>query len=884
MIKICIFASYFTINDVFGTFIKMYLVRLCSYRKNITTMIRKLFIILSLALLPQLMLAQSMSDDAVIKFVTEQQEKGVDQKTIVTKLLQKGVTTEQLRRIRKKYNAEKEQMGASDLTGKNKGVSRSRQDLNRQIAGEQNQMQQNYMVRSQFREQNRNYGTMDERRANLESEIGFMDIDSLIYYQNYFKDDKQVFGRNIFNNQMLTFQPNQNMATPANYRLGAGDNVIIDVWGASQETFEGEISPDGTVTIEGVGPITLGGLSVSQANSQVKSRLGKFYEGCSVQLTVGNIRTIQVQVMGEVNVPGTYSLSSLSSAFNALYAAGGINEIGTLRNIKVYRGGRCIAVIDVYDYILNGNAKGDVRLNDNDIIVVGPYECLVDIRGKVKRPMFYEMKRKESVKTILSYAGGFTGDAYKKNVRLVRKSGNEYSMHNIEEFDMNTFNLDDGDSIYVDSVIPRFSNMVEIRGAVFHPGMFQMDGKITGVRDLVLAADGLREEAFLERAVMHRTKEDMTLEALSVDIKGILEGTVADIPLRKNDVLFIPSALDMQGELTLKISGEVNYPGTYVYAANTHIEDLILQAGGLTDAASIVKIDVFRRLNDKTAKADNEQIAETFTFSLDENFKISENDFTLKPFDEVAVRKSPSYSEQQNVKIEGAVNFSGQYSMTNKNYTLSDLVEAAGGVSSLAYVKGARLERIMTQEEKNQVEATLRTQQIALYEESMSTSDRNFDLNRADSLLQMKLDIGNTYPVAIDLESALKDKKGADDIVLREGDKLIIPQYSNTIKISGDVNYPITMNYDKGKALNYYIKRAGGYGDNARKKRVYAIYMNGSVKQIGHFKSKDIQPGCQIVVPSKKQKNKMSTAEILSIGSSSASIAAVVATIANLLK
>jgi len=848
-------------------------------------MIRKLLIIFSLALLPSVIFAQSMSDDQVIKFVTEQQAKGADQKTIVSKLLQKGVTTDQLRRIRKKYNAEKETLGASDLTGKTNNTTRARQSQDRQIRNEQSQMQNNYMIRSQIRTQNRNFGSMDERRQAMNDEIGFLDIDSLIYYQNYFKDESQVFGRNIFNNQMLTFEPNQNMATPANYRLGAGDNVIIDVWGASQETFEGEISPDGTVVIEGVGPITLAGLSVGQAQAQLRNILGKHYSGCSISLSVGNTRTIQVQVMGEVNVPGTYSLSSLSSAFNALYAAGGINDIGTLRNIKVYRSGRCIATIDVYDYILNGNAKGDIRLSDNDIIVVGPYECLVEIRGKVKRPMFYEMTKRESVKTILSYSGGFTGDAYKKNIRLVRKSGNEYSMHTVEEFDMSNFSLDDGDSLYVDSVIPRFSNMVEVRGAVFHPGQFQMDGKINSVRELVKAADGLREEAFLQRAVMHRTKDDMSLEVISIDIEGVMNGTVADIPLRKNDVLFIPSALEMQGELTLKINGEVKFPGTYVYASNTHIEDLILQAGGLTDAASTVKVDVFRRKNDSHALKGTEQIAETYSFALNDGFRIdSDTTFTLLPFDEVMIRKSPTYSEQKNVTIEGAVNFSGYYSMTRKNYTLSDLVDAAGGVSNFAYVKGARLERIMTPEEKEQVEATLRTQQIALYEESLSKTEKNFDLNRADSLLQMKLDIGNTYPVAIDLESALANKKGIDDIVLREGDRLIVPQYSNTVKISGDVMYPITMNYDKGRSLNYYIKRAGGYGDNARKSRVYAIYMNGSVKQISHLKSKDIQPGCQIVVPSKKQKNKMSTAEVLSIGSSSASIAAVIATIANLLK
>ncbi len=826
-----------------------------------------------------------MSDDQVIKFVQEQQAKGADQKTIVTKLLQKGVTTDQLRRIRKKYDAEKSQLGAQDLNDKNKGVSRSRREQDRQVAGENSQMQQNYMIRPQFRDKNRNFGTMDERRQALNDEIGFMDIDSLIYYQNYFADDKQVFGRNIFNNQMLTFQPNMNMATPANYRLGAGDNVIIDVWGSSQETFESEISPDGTVTIEGVGPIALGGMSVSQANAAVKSRLGKFYEGCSVQLTVGNTRTIQVQVMGEVNVPGTYALSSLSSAFNALYAAGGINEIGTLRNIKVYRGGHCISTIDVYDYILNGNSRGDVRLQDNDIIVVGPYECLVDIRGKVKRPMFYEMKSSESVKTILNYSGSFTGDAYKKNVRLVRKNGAEYSIHTVGEFDWSNFKLNDGDSIYVDSVIARYSNMAEVRGAVFHPGMYQVDGNINSVRELIKAAEGLREDAFTNRAVMHREKEDMTLEILSVDVKGIMDGSVADIPLRKNDVLFIPSKLDMKGEQTLKISGEVRFPGVYVYAENTQLEDIVLQAGGLTEAASTVKVDVFRRINDPKAMTDDNELLKTFSFALKDGFVIDgDKGFVLEPFDEVVVRKSPTYSEQQNVSISGAVNFAGTYSMTNKNYTLSDLVDAAGGVSSLAYIKGAKLERVMTQEEKAQVEATLRTQQIALYEESMSATDKNFDLNRADSLLQMKLDIGNTYPVAIDLESAMKDKKGVDDLVLREGDRLIIPQYSHTVKISGDVMYPITMNYDKGKSLNYYIKRAGGYGDNARKSRVYAIYMNGSVKQIGHFRSKDIEPGCQIVVPSKKQKNKMSTAEVLSIGSSSASIAAVVATIANLLK
>ena len=844
--------------------------------------IKKLIFIFGLFVCALPTFAQSMSDEQVIQFVLKEQEKGSTQQQIVTKLLQRGVTTEQLRRIRKKQEAERQNLGASDLTGQNANKTQSRIRQERQERGEQNQRQNQYMIQSQMRAQNRNYGTRQEREQALNDEIGFMDIDSLIYYQNYFKDESEVFGRNIFNNQMLTFQPNMNMATPANYRLGAGDDVIIDIWGASQETFT---ETDGVVVIAGVGPCKIGGMSVSEATNYLRSRLGQYYSESSISLSVGSTRSIQVQVMGEVNVPGTYTLSSLSSAFNALYAAGGINDIGTLRDIKVYRQGRVISSIDVYDYIINGNARGDVRLNDNDIIVVGPYDALVEVRGKVKRPMFYEMKRNETLSTLLNYTGGFTGDAYKKSLRVTRKDGAEYSIHTVGEFDWANFTVTDGDSITVDSVVARYSNMVEVRGAVFHSGMYEVGSNISSVRDLVNAAEGLREDAFTNRAVMHRQKEDLTLEVLAVDIQGIMNGTVADIPLRKNDVLFIPSKRDMQGEQTLTITGEVNYPGVYMYAENTTVEDLVLQAGGLTDAASMVKVDVFRRIDDPRALVDNENMTETFSFALKDGFVVDgEPGFTLQPYDQVAVRKSPSYSEQQNVSVTGAVNFAGEYAMTNKNYKLSDLVKAAGGLSSLGYAKGARLERKMTEEERQQQEASLRASQITLYEESMQSDNKNFDFNRADSLLLMKLDIGTSFPVSIDLEKAMKEPGCEEDIVLREGDKLIVPQYSSIVKISGDVMYPISMNYKKGESLKYYIKRAGGYGDNARKARVYAIYMNGAVELLDHSSKKAVQPGCTIVVPSKKQKNKMTTAEYAAMGTSAASIATMMVTIANILK
>ena len=831
--------------------------------------------------------AQSMSDDQVIKFVQQRQAAGDDQAKIVSALLKKGVTVQQIQKIRKKYEAEQQNLGATDITDKNKGMSRSRQNNQRQMDGEQFQQQNNYMLQSQVRGNNGWNGyTMDERRQMLGDEMGFLDIDSLLYYQEKFKEKAQVFGRNIFNNPYLSFQPNMNIATPANYRLGTGDNVYIDVWGASQETFEGEISPDGTVTIPGVGPIQLGGMTVAQANKTLQSKLGSVYGGSQVQLTVGGTRSIQVQVLGEVKVPGTYTLSSLSTAFNALYAAGGISDVGTLRDIKVYRSGREIATIDVYDYILNGNVAGDVRLQDNDVINVGPYQELVMMDGRVKRPMFYEMKTGESLKTAMDYSGGFAGDAYRKNVRVVRRGGggSEYSIHTVDEFDMNGFVVMNGDSVYVDSTVARYSNMAEVRGAVYHAGMYEVGGSITSVKGLIEAADGVTPGAFMNRAVMHRQKDDMSLEVVAVDLKGIMEGTAPDVMLKKNDVLFIPSKQDFLTEQTFKISGEVMYPGTYKYASGTTLEDLVLQAGGLTNQASTSKVDVFRRKYDASTLETSNEVSETYSFALKDGFVIDGTPgFELQPYDEVMVRKSPSANNMVTVSITGSVNFEGSYGITSKSYKLSDLIKAAGGITELAYARGARLERRMTEEERQQRETSLRSQQIALYENSLN-ADKTFDFNRADTLLSMKMDVGTTYPVAINLDKALETPGCTDDIVLREGDKVVVPQYSNTVKVSGEVMYPISMNYVEGKPLSYYIKRAGGYANKARKSRVYAIYMNGSVELINKRSSKDIQPGCEIVVPTKDTANKLSTAEYMSMGTTAASISTMMVTIANLLK
>ena len=857
---------------------------------------RKLLILIAAFLTYQSpMLAQSMTDSQLINYVKTEMEKGTPQQTIIQNLIKRGVTTTQLQRVRRKVEAEQKQLGATDLTGK--------QEVERQRTGSNDKKEttKSKTDKKQSLRQQQTLGSVpvkrtaaDERRMTAEerqrlmaSEGQFLGFEEEEEYDEDLWNiprEEQVFGRNIFNQKNLSFEPNQNMATPSNYRLGAGDKVIIDVWGASQETFESTISPDGTVTITGVGPIKLAGLSVSEATARLRSHLGRYYSDCQVSLSLGENRSIIVQVMGEVQMPGTYTLSSLSSAFNALYSAGGISDVGTLRDIKVYRAGRCIAHIDVYDYLENGNAAGDVRLQDNDVIIVGPYDCLVAVRGKVKRPMFYEMKSSESVKRVLQFAGGFSGDAYTKNVRLIRKSGDEHSIHTIDEFSMANFTLMDGDSIYVDSVIPRFRNMVEVRGAVMHPGQFQMDGRIQSVRDLLLAAEGLREDAFTERAVMHREKDDLTLEMVSLDIQGIMDGSQPDIALRKNDVLFIPSKGDMRGEETLRINGEVNYPGTYKFAENTTIKDLILQAGGLTRSASTAKIDVFRPNFDPAAQASGKNLSQVFSFNLANGFVLEDTIFALQPYDEVQVRKSPAYTEQQNVTISGAVNFSGEYAMTSKEFRLSDLVRLAGGLSEVAYSKGARLIRQMTDEEREQRDKSLQQSQISLMEQALD-SEKEFNRELADSLLGLKMDQGFEYPVAVNLDEALAYPGENADLVLRANDQLIVPQFSNTIQVSGEVMYPISITYQKGKNLSYYINSAGGYTKKASKGQTYAIYMNGSVDKLGRRAgSKKLEPGAQIIVPTKPKRQGMTAAEISVLGTSAASLTTMIVALINLLK
>ena len=768
-------------------------------------------------------MAQQMSDDQVVQYVKEAQRTGKSQKQMTTELLRRGVTKEQVARIQKKYA---EHSTAADGVENKPSQLRERTSL----------MTDGKAIR----------GTSYEE-AELEEQKEIIDLK---------RDAKatpeapgsNIFGHSLFSNRNLSFEPSANLATPVNYRLGPGDEVIIDIWGASENTIRQTISPEGTILVRGLGPVHLSGMTVKEANSFLQREFSKIYSGISgtepnseIKLTLGDIRTIQINIMGEVSVPGTYTLSAFSTVFHALYRAGGVNRIGSLRSIKVVRDGKTFADLDVYDFIMKGKMKDDIRLQEGDVIIVDPYQSLVEIVGKVKRPMFYEMKPTETVATILNYAGGFTGDAYKKAIRLVRKSGREHQVFNVDEMDYSVFRLDDGDMITIDAVLDRFENRVEVRGAVYRAGLYQLDGTVNTVKQLIKKAEGLRGDAFLNRVIIDREHEDLSHEIIAIDLGGLLNGTIADIPLQKNDILYIPSITDLKEEETVAIYGEVANPGTFLFSKNMTIEDLLVQAGGLLEEAATTRVEVTRRIKDPKSTSFSSVLGKTFTFDIKDGFIVGGNaeNFYLEPFDAVYIRRSPAYRRQQNVVVAGEVLFSGSYSLLKKNERLSDLVSKAGGVTPDAYVKGARLIRKLSDEERRRQNDAIRMAQNG---------------EGKDSISIQKLNLSETYTVGIDLEKALANPKSDFDLVLREGDVLYIPEYVNTVKISGSVMYPNTVVYQKGKNLKFYINQAGGYGNMAKKKKVYVVYMNGTVSRLKARNASAIEPGCEIIVPSKAEK------------------------------
>ena len=699
-----------------------------------------------------------------------------------------------------------------------------------------------------------------------------------------------VFGREIFSNKNLSFEPDLNVPTPKGYVLSAGDELLINVWGDSELNLKLKVSPEGTILIPNLGPVSVSGLTIETAENRIRQELGRIMSTLSgdtdgantfVSVSLSQIRSIKVNIVGEVVAPGTYTLPSFATLFNALYAAGGVNEIGSLRGIKVYRNSKEVAKLDVYDYLLNGKYNTNIRLEENDMVIVAPYDQLAVVRGKVKRNRIFEMKKGETLSQLLNMAGGFTGDAYKKDVRIKRKAGSRYQIATVTEDKYPSFAMMDGDSLLVDSVIPFYENRLTVTGAVWRPGEYELNEVVHTVRQLINQAAGLKGDEFTGRTQITRLNPDFTTTVIAVDIRGILSGTSPDIELKPEDQLNIPSLFDLREPYTIKVSGAVNYIDTVLpYRNNLTVEDAIMMAGGLKESAATVNVEVARRIKDTKTYENTNRTAEVFNFALNDNLglistdgKKSDRVFTLEPFDEVYVRFSPGYQEQQVVKVNGEITFSGDYVLAEKNSRLSDIIAKAGGITPDAYVKGASLKRQLTEDEMRRLETLLQLSSNKQSRDSVALSLENI----------------KDYSVGIDLEKALANPGSAHDVVLRDGDALYIPQLQSTVKINGAVTYPNSVTYTNGMSVGDCLSQAGGYNDIARKYPI-VIYMNGKVattkKSFIFFKRyPKVEPGCEIVVPTKTQRDrKTSLAEVLSIASSTTSMAAMITSIINTLK
>ena len=788
------------------------------------------------------LMASALTDQEVINYIKQQSAAGKTDKQIGQELMAKGVTPEQAKRIKAKFE--------------------SQQTTEKQVV-------------------NQGVGAANaERRHDASNDVSDAAMDDISREVDKGGDNKvsarHIYGHDVFNSRSLTFEPSENLATPQNYRLGPGDEVIIDIWGTSEDHLRQTISPEGSIMISQIGPVYLNGMTIADANKHIKNSFSRKYAGMDeaetdIQVTLGQVRTIQVDILGEVATPGTFRMSPFSSVFHALYRAGGINDIGSLRNIQVLRNNKKIAGVDIYEYLFDGKTKGNIRLQEGDVIIVPPYDRLVSIDGNVKRPMYYEIKPDETIKSLLDYAGGFTGGAYSGMVRLARQSGTENELYNIDRGEFASYRLQDGDIITVGTILDRYANRVELKGAVYRPGMFAIGNGLTTVGDLIRKADGVTDDAYTDRVLLYREGPDLQLEVMALDLKDILAGAAPDVTLKRNDLIVISSIHELEERGALTIAGQVARPGTYPYADNTTLEDLIMQAGGLLEGASTARVDVSRRIVDPAATEATQQISKIYQLTIKNGLAMGEgHGFLLKPFDRVEIRKSPGYAAQETVSINGEVLFDGEYTLEKRNERVSDLVRRAGGIIDGAYVKGAHLERRLSESE------------YLARREALRLAMSNSQAGQGDSIALSKIEVSPTYSVGIDLEKAISNPGTHYDLVLQPGDRLYIPEEQSTVKISGDVMFPNAVVYEPGKKLSYYIDQAGGYGQRAKKGKAFIVYLNGTVAKAKRNTS--IEPGCQIIVPSKSNTGGTDWTKILAFATSFSSVATMAATITNIFK
>lgn len=820
--------------------------------------IKKIIAVLGLSLLFGAISMQArMSDAEVLQYVNQGITQGKDYNTIGAELLARGVTVEQIQRLKSQYES-----GALGGLGSSQSGNQ-----NNYVRGE---------TSDKPLEVSRAHNPTGTREGTANGSVSASD--SLLMNAGSLNNPfaairiPEVYGQNVFSSEALTFAPSTNLATPKNYTLGPGDEVMIDIWGENEEHIRQTISPEGTIMIASLGPISLNGKTIQEANNQVRAAFSRKFAGVNtdrsdISLNLGEVRSISIDVMGEVLNPGTFQVSPFSTVFNALYNAGGLSDIGSLRNIEVLRNGRKIATVDVYDYLFKGKQTGNVRLQEGDVIVVPAYGDIVAIEGNVKRPMKYEIKPGESVNNLLQYAGGFTGDAYSDMVRLLRKDGRQNELVNVEKTDFSTYRLRNGDTVTVGTVSDRYTNRVEVKGSVLRPGQYALGTNIFTVRDLINAAEGLEDDAYTGRAMLYREGPDKVLEVEGIDLGAIMAGTAPDIELRRNDQLIVSSTSVVKSSSKVEIQGMVKNPGEYAYAENLTVEDLIVMAGGLNLGASTARVEVSRRIVDPTSVEATNQLSEVFSVSIENGLLAEGQGFQLKPYDIVIVFSSPGYTQQSYVSVNGEVAFSGYYVLQNKNERLSQVIQRAGGVTQDAYLRGATLIRTISPDEST------RRKEMKRFAE-MSTG--------RDSVSVNKIQLADEYRVGIELDKALANPGSEYDIVLRPKDKVYIPQQTSTVSIAGEVMFPNTVTYSNGKKVKDYINMAGGYSNEANKGKVFVVYLNGMVKKAK--RGTVVEPGCQIIVPTKKRGQKLSVGEIMAMVSSFSSLGVMAASVANLIK
>lgn len=811
-----------------------------------------------------------MSDDAIISYITQGVAAGKTQSQIGNELLAKGVTVSQAKRLMQSYKsmqASGEGISGAVRLENSRSIRETSRTRNSSVSEDIDGRTGTDGTAKDAEGRTTDLSKSGEEGKDIEYEVDENGVRVPVA-------KKKIYGHDLFSSKTLTFEPNENSATPGSYVIGPGDEIIIDVWGANETSIKQTVSPEGQIIIAQVGPVALSGLTIDAATEKIRTALSKKYSlsgsnpASHLSVTLGKIRTIQVNVLGEVKVPGTYRLSSLTSVFNALYRAGGVSEIGSLRNIMVSRNGEVIATVDIYKFLFEGKRDGDVSLTDGDAIIVPPYEALVEAKGGVKRPMYYEIIDGEPLEKVLSYAGGFVSNAHPEEMTVQRMDGSNGSVYTVKQDEYASFGMKGGDVLtaYTNSRKDVFANRIEIKGGVVRPGVYELGGNIATVRQLVEHAGGLLDDAFLERAQIIREKEDRTLEVQAVAIGAIMSGNSTDITLKKNDIVIISMVSDVEKKGDLTITGYVLNPGNYEFADGMTVEDLILLAGGLDEGASAARIDVSRRIVDKERTTPSDTLAKVFTFSIADNLAVDgDPNFTLEPYDVVSVRKSPVYTEQRKVRISGEVAFPGEYTLVSNTERLSDLFARAGGPTPNAYISGSTLKRKVSEDERN-----VRRNVSNLVKKGG---------DKKDSTFVEKLKINEIYSVGINLDKALSRPGTYNDVVLHDGDELIIPSQTNTVRIQGEVMYPNAVNFIDGKRVRYYVTQAGGFSNEAKRGKVYVVYMNGKVG-VGQYAK--VTPGCEIIVPSRPERQRMTVGEWIGIGSSAASITTMIATVVSL--